>query len=141
MGKASIRHASSEPEAISHPELDAIVDRLKGEYVEFASNTLVELDHQIEAGQAKEGANEEIVDAIRRIAHDLKGTGSSFGFPLISLLANRLEEYFIGRHELDPELLTDAQCFVNHMRGALEGRFDGVSEAEVVQTLPVKTTR
>jgi chemotaxis protein histidine kinase CheA len=141
MGNASICHASSEADGKPRPDYEAIVDRLKGEYVEFAGNALVELGNQIKAGEAQNGANDQIIDIIRRHAHDLKGTGSSFGFPLISLLANRLEDYLTDRYELDPELLTDAQCFIDHMRGVLDGQFDGVSEADIVQTLPVKSVR
>lgn len=131
-----MRQASPEPGTISSPGYDAILDRLKGEFIEFAKDTLVELDNLLEAGQGQKGAQEQIIDAIRRNAHDLKGTGGSFGFPLISLLAYRMEAFFMGRRDLDREVLTDAQCFVDHMREALEGRFDGVSEADVVQSLP-----
>ena len=38
-----------------------------------------------------------------------------------------------------PNILSKAQCFINHMRETLKGRFDGVSEADFVRTLPAKT--
>jgi chemotaxis protein histidine kinase CheA len=139
MGKASIRHTTSAPNKASSPDFEAILDRLKGEFVEYAKDTIVELDNLIKAGQGQDGAHEQIINAMRRSVHDLKGTGDSFGFPLITLLAYRMESIFVGKQDLDRIFLTDAQCFVDHLRWALEGRFDGVSEADIIQTLPARS--
>jgi len=139
MGKANIRDTASRPLAAPVPDYDAIIERLKAEFIEFANNALDEMDSLVEAGQAPNCDAEHIIDTVRRSAHNLKGMGSSFGFPLITLLAFRLEDYFIGRQVLDHEILSEAYCFINRMRETLEGRFDGVSEAEVVRTLPVKS--
>ncbi len=136
MIKASNRHTSSEPDTKTTPDFEAIIDGLKGQYLEYASNALVELDILIKADRGQDGADLKIIDAIRSSAHDLKGTGASFGFPLITQLACRMEAFFMDREDLNGEVLTDAQRFVDHLRGALEGRFDGVSEADIVQTLP-----
>ncbi|MBL6953589.1 MAG: Hpt domain-containing protein [Alphaproteobacteria bacterium] len=141
MVKASIRHTSSEPDTKTTPDFDAIVDGLKGEYLEYASNALVELEILIKADRAQDGTDLEIINAIRSSAHDLKGTGASFGFPLITQLACRMEEFFMDRQDLNGENLSDAQRFVDHLRGALEGRFDGLSEADVVQTLPAEIVK
>ncbi len=139
MVKASIRDASSEPVTTPGPDYDAIIDRLKAEFVEFANNAVDELDDLIATGQAPDSDAEQIIDTVRRSAHNLKGMGSSFGFPLITLLALRMEDCFSGRQVLNHEILSEAQCFINRMRETLEGRFDGVSEADFVRTLPAKT--
>ncbi|MBC8238983.1 MAG: Hpt domain-containing protein [Alphaproteobacteria bacterium] len=138
MGKANIRDRASRPLAAPIPDYDAIIDRLKAEFMEFANNALDELDSLIEAGHAPNCDAEHIINAVRRSAHNLKGMGSSFGFPLITLLALRLEDYFIGRQVLDHEILSEAYSFINRMRETLEGRFDGVNEADVMRTLPAK---
>ena len=50
------------------------------------------------------------------------------------------EEYqdFAG-DSLDDRLLNDAQFLIDRMREVMEGRFDGVSESEVVRTRPAKS--
>ncbi len=136
MGKASIRHRTSAPDKASSPDFEVILERLKGEFVEYAKDTIVELENLIKAGQGQDGAHENIIKTVRRSVHDLKGTGDSFGFPLITLLAHRMESIFAARPDPDDEFLTDAQCFVDHMRWALEGRFDGISEADIIGSLP-----
>ena len=90
MGKARICVASSEP--VTTPGLDyhATIDRLKAEFVEFANNAVHKLAYLIETGLAPDSDAEQIIDAVRRSAHNLKGMGSSFGFPLMTLLALRM---------------------------------------------------
>ena len=58
--------------------------------MEFANNAVHELDDLIETGQAQNSDAEQIIDAVRRSTHNLKGMGSSFGFPLMTLLALRM---------------------------------------------------
>jgi chemotaxis protein histidine kinase CheA len=106
--------------------------------VEFANNAVHELDDLIETGQAQNSDAEQIIDAVRRSTHNLKGMDSSFGFPLITLLALRMEDYFSGRQLLNHEFLSEAQYIINRMRETLQGRFDGVSKADL-RTLPAKT--
>jgi CheY-like chemotaxis protein len=139
MGKASIPHATSEPAATPDADYDAIVARLRDEFLDYAGDALDELDGLIESGRNPDSRPFDTIDAIRRSGHNLKGMGGSFGFPLITLLAHRMEDYFMDRESLGQRTLEDAQCFVDRMRETLEGKFDGVSEANVVRTLPAKT--
>lgn len=128
----------SDPASTQTPDHDAIVARLREEFLDYAGDALDELDSVIETGRDPDNDPASTIDAIRRGGHNLKGMGGSFGYPLITLLAHRMEDYFIGREELDQQALNDAQCFVDRMRETLEGRFDGISEADVVRTLPAK---
>ena len=120
-------------------DYDVIIDKLKLEFLDYADDALGELDALIAAAGLSGVDTAATIDAIRRSGHNLKGMGGSFGFPLITLLAHRMEDYFLGRQKLSRRTLNDAQLFVDRMREALEGGFDGVSEAEVVRTLPAKT--
>ncbi len=139
MGNVSTGHATSNPGFAPNPDYDAIIARLRDEFLDYAGDALDELDALLDAAQGPDNDAAQTIDAIRRGGHNLKGMGGSFGFPLITLLAHRMEDYFIGRERLDQRTLEDAQCFVDRMREALEGKFDGISEADVVRTLPAKT--
>ncbi|MFP6746958.1 MAG: Hpt domain-containing protein [Alphaproteobacteria bacterium] len=139
MGNASIENASkgrAAPAAIDH---DNIMDRIREEYRDFADDSLDDLDRLIAAARKGDETPEWIIEAIRHGCHNLKGMGSSFGYPLITLISHRMEDYFAGKSDLDDRLLNDAQFFVDRMREVMEGRFDGISESEVVRTLPAKS--
>jgi CheY-like chemotaxis protein/HPt (histidine-containing phosphotransfer) domain-containing protein len=139
MVDASISNASDgrgKAVAVDH---DDIIERLKAEFLDFAADALDELDTLITAGRDPDGDHENIIDAVRRGCHNLKGMGGSFGYPLITLLSHRMEDYFAGRDRLNNRTLLDGQFFLDRMREVLEGRFDGIAEADVVRTLPAKT--
>ncbi len=138
MSNASLHQTSPGPAAKLDPDHDAIIARLKMEFIDYTGDALDDLDTAIETGRRPGNDPANIIDTIRRGGHNLKGMGGSFGYPLITLLAHRMEDYFIGRESLDQRTLNDAQCFVDRMRETLEGRFDGISEADVVRTLPAK---
>lgn len=141
MEKANIPHPTAEPVTTPGPDCDAIINRLKSEFLEFANEALDRLDGLLQADPARDGAHGDTVAAIRQISHDLKGTGTSFGFPLITCLASLMEAYFKGRPLFDQQARSDAQCFIHHMRQALAGQFDGVSETQVIQNLPTGSAR
>lgn len=57
----------------------------------------------------REGCNEVSADRLQLVAHDLKGTGTSYGFPIVTALAGSLSD-LIGRTEPSeiPVRLVDA---------------------------------
>jgi len=139
MGDTSIPSASDGRGTNPDAKYDDIIERLKVEFLDFAADALDDLDSLISAGGKANSDAAAIIDAIRRSSHNLKGMGGSFGYPLITLLAHRLEDYFSGQENLGGPVLADAQIFVDRMRDVFEGRFDGVAEADVVRTLPAKS--
>ena len=104
MGNAHIGHATLEPGFAPNSDYDAILRRLRDEF----------LDALIDASRAPDNDAAQTINAIRRGGHNLKGMGGSFGFPLITQLAHCMEDYFIVPDCLD-------------QRG-LEGKGDGFAD-------------
>ncbi len=83
--------------------------------------------------------------AIRRIAHNLKGSGHVSGFPGISILSHRLEDYLAGAIRLDTAQLEDVRIFVDGIEELLD-KVRGSEEigeetiSRLVRQLPVKKT-
>ncbi len=139
---ASIGRGQVSPEDRAAPaemDYDAIIDRLRDEFQDFANDALDDLDRLVASGRENDEASEQIIEAVRRCCHNLKGMGNSFGFPLITLISHRMEDFFAGKKSLGEQLLKDAQCFVDRMREVMEGGVDGIAEADVVRTLPAKS--
>ncbi len=75
---------------------------------------------------------------VRREVHNLKGMGGSFGFPVISLIAHRLEDYIAELPSLDVRQAADATVFVDRMQDIVElGRDpDDADAGNLVRGLP-----
>ena len=77
------------------PKYDHILDALRGEFLVDVRERLEVIEEALGgsggggAGRGG-GAGAEALLTIRREAHNLKGMGGSFGFPVISLIAHRL---------------------------------------------------
>ncbi|MBM3571933.1 MAG: hypothetical protein FJX52_06150, partial [Alphaproteobacteria bacterium] len=92
-----------------------------------------------DAFRAEHGTGDTLI-AIRRQAHNLKGMGSSFGFPAISMVAHRLEDYLVDLGALSPHELHDAQQFLDALQFIVRRGIDPNEEelGELVRALPVK---
>ncbi len=72
---------------------ESIVASLSEEYLEWLEADLQQLDGQLNEARASVRA----VDQLRRKAHDIRGQGGSFGFPLISEIADGLHRVMISQ--------------------------------------------
>ncbi len=124
---------------------DSIVARLRQEFLEEAQDRLTEIEEAIGAEHSGEISGEEAVVTIRRQAHNLKGMGASFQFPIVSLIAHRLEDYVSHIKDMAPRHFTDIGQFVDILRGVLSG--DGADltvgasgQADILRSLPAKWT-
>jgi CheY-like chemotaxis protein/HPt (histidine-containing phosphotransfer) domain-containing protein len=77
---------------------------------------------------------------IRRVTHNMKGMGASFGFPSITLVSHRLEDYLTGLATLDSRHLDDVQAFFDAMQDIVEAGENPSNDdlARVVRRLPAK---
>mgnify|MGYP000734176383 CR=1 FL=1 len=60
------------------------------------------------------------IDLIRREMHNLKGQGSVFGYPVISMIAHRLEDYLAKEQVLDIDRIDDVNVYLDHVRGIVD---------------------
>jgi CheY-like chemotaxis protein/HPt (histidine-containing phosphotransfer) domain-containing protein len=76
---------------------------------------------------------------LRRDTHTLKGMGEASGFPLVSMIAHRLENYL---DDLDPDFgegaLADIRLHIDAMSKAMEGNaLEDATIASVLRSLPI----
>lgn len=119
---------------------DDLEDRLRLEFIDDARDRLEVMNAAI--GGAEKGTRDhgEVVGLLRLEAHNFKGMGTTFGYPTVSLVAHRLEDYLSGLKKLDPKQLGDSQIFVDRI-AELVDRAEQPQLAEtnrIIRALPVR---
>ena len=85
------------------------------------------------------------IKSIRRAAHSIKGKGRSFGFPAVSVISHRLEDYLSNtQNNLSVSNVRDVQIFLDRIRDALLKNSCSLTPeltvAEMVRELPTWNT-
>jgi CheY-like chemotaxis protein/HPt (histidine-containing phosphotransfer) domain-containing protein len=99
---------------------DHILDQFRDEFLVDVGERL----GLIEEVLGDNGAGSDALVTIRREAHNLKGMGGSFGFPVISLIAHRLEDYIADLEVLDARQVADVTVFGDRMQDIVEAGRD-----------------
>lgn len=107
--------------AAAQPNHDEIIARLAQEFLTDAQERIGVVETALGTGG---GPDAGALMTIRREAHNLKGMGGSFGFPVISLIAHRLEDYISGLETLDQRHVSDLAVFVDRMQDIVEAGQD-----------------
>ncbi len=120
--------------------LAEIESGLRQEFQDFAGDMLNEAEEVLEEARVGRMPGVETLVQIRRIAHNLKGTGSSFGFPLVTTIAHRLENYAADLEAIDEARARDMQIYFDYLRDVVSGALDVPEEefADTVRDLPAK---
>ena len=92
---------------------DDIVNRLTGEFLDDAADRLAKAQVAL-TGLANRPKDPRplLLDLAREI-HNLKGAGKTFGFPTISLIADRFEEYLEASAEAKPLPVAELHRFAD----------------------------
>ncbi len=115
---------------------EAIVDRLSAEYPLHASRDLEQLERAAASMAADRQAMQPHYHEIFRIAHDIRGQGAVFGYPLISRLAGSLCLAMRSLEPRDGAMVTIIRSHIAGMRALLE---HGVTGAENRPALAIAT--
>jgi len=100
-------------------EVDLILARLSQEFVETASDQLDEIEERLDVlDSGQEMATNDLFD-IQRNIHNIKGQGSTFGFPVIGRIAHLLEDYLENAGGVQRENIKDMRVFIDAMMGIL----------------------
>ncbi|WP_193170454.1 ATP-binding response regulator [Nisaea nitritireducens] len=114
--------------------------RLHQEFLDYANDSIGQLDKMLD-GAAERGELEpsEMVD-LARIVHSLKGSGGTFGFTNLTILAHRCEDYISASDSGAPLKISDIRIFVDRLGDVIDGRIsnDGPIDT-VVRSLPMRS--
>jgi len=119
---------------------DALQQQLRTEFLEDAGERLDSIQAAIDGIVDGSRAPAEALTAVRRETHAIKGQAGNFGFPLVSTIAHRMEDFVDGEATLTSELGRNVQVFADTVREIVEtGREPGHKEGdELLRGLPAK---
>lgn len=116
-----------------------IMAQLREEFLAHSQSRLEILDACIASLLATEDGGADQLIEFQREVHNLKGTGASFGFPSISLIAHRLEDYLLLAGNPATKQLGDIQIFVDRLSDIIDQAVEPDDDAinKILRTLPV----
>ncbi|WP_207455291.1 Hpt domain-containing protein [Azospirillum sp. SYSU D00513] len=119
---------------------DDLEAQLRIEFVDDARDRLETMNRAVSDAEKGLRADAEVLGLLRLETHNLKGMGTSFGFPAVSLVAHRLEDYLAGVPRLDDRKLADLHIFLDRI-AQLVDRAEQPQLAEtnqIIRALPVR---
>lgn len=120
--------------------MDELISNLAQEFLTDAVDTLGSLGQLITETQSGGVDTGYTLQTVRREIHTLKGQGSSFGYPSITVIAHRLENYLVELETLSSRHLDDILKFVDRMQEIADTGVNPDDEdvSNIVRTLPAK---
>lgn len=122
-------------------DIDELADQLRLEFRDDAQDRLDTMHRTLDKHAAGTLADRETLVLLRREAGKLRAIGSSCGFPLVSLIAHRLEVYLGGTlTRLTDRQLADIIRFADRLGQAvdLEERPNVADTNQIIRALPVR---
>lgn len=120
--------------------MDDLIANLAQEFLTDSVDTLGTLGQLV--SETKTGGIDTgyTLQTVRREVHTLKGQGSSFGFPSITTIAHRLENYLVELETLNERHLDDVLKFIDRMQEIAESGVnpDDDEVSNIVRALPAK---
>ncbi|HYD31987.1 MAG TPA: Hpt domain-containing protein [Azospirillaceae bacterium] len=119
---------------------DELEDRLRVEFIDESHDRLARMNSVLNAvadDSLKEGDG---IGQLALEAHSFRGAGTSFGYPGVSLIAHRMEDYMNGLTRLTEREVADLQTFTDRI-AQLVDRVEQPQLAEtnqIIRSLPVR---
>jgi len=99
--------------------------KLSEDYPQWVLEQLERLQQQHRAAVAEPARSALAFQAINEIAHDMRGQGSTFGYPLISTVGDSLYRFSQARAAYDDNQVEIVKAHVDAMRAVIQGRVKG----------------
>jgi len=119
--------------------LEDVYETLQKEFLDEARDRLGEMEECLNDVYMGLVDGAEALVKLKREAHTLKGMGNAFGFPLITVLTHRLEDYMINLSIPSPDNSKDIQYYIDRLWDIVR-RGENPSEdesKEILRALPV----
>ncbi|MBI3514305.1 MAG: response regulator [Proteobacteria bacterium] len=120
------------------------LDRMETDYSDWVRGTVKQLSDAYEKALVDDRARTAAVAQINRISHDLRGQGTTFGYPLITVFGNSLHECTVKIDKVPDKLLEFVRAHIDGITAVIRDRIKGSGGAigtELVESLERARTR
>ncbi|GER06956.1 hypothetical protein GCM10007972_19960 [Iodidimonas muriae] len=111
------------PEALEKAE--KALETLSEDYPDWVSGLITKLAEQHVRCVDTPEDRKDFFEEIHRIAHDMKGQGGTFGYPLITNFADSLSNFTSIKTDIDDKMVELVKSHVDAMRAVIKGRVKG----------------
>lgn len=118
---------------VSRASIDELTQKAELEFHDEATVRVADMNRLLDE-IANTGASDELISGLQRHAHNLRITGSSFGYPIVTLIAQRLESYLNDMTQWSDQSQRDVQEFADALGEMLE-RTSPPDEDEIVRVV------
>jgi len=104
---------------------EAVIDSLADDYLDWVKEDFIRLEtafKQVKAGEGDEKAN---IEAMFSVSHDMKGQGGSFGYPLITQVADLLCGLLEKVNSVGPRETNMMRVYIDAMRVVISHELKG----------------
>jgi hypothetical protein len=116
--------ATISPEALE--EAEKALNKMSEDYPDWVSGIIVKLQEQHGRCVDSPEMRHECFEEINHMAHDMKGQGGTFGYPLITSFADSLYGFTIKRPgEISDNQIELVKGHLDAMRAVIRGRVSG----------------
>ena len=122
-------------------ETDAILSRLRQEFIETSVEFLDSIDTSLVSIADERIDSSSDIEELQRVVHTIKGQGTTFDFPAITRIAHRMEDYMESAAAWDTETSRGLGKFTDALRDILESG-DNPNDSElraILGHLPVNS--
>lgn len=106
-------------------EAEAALGKMAEDYPDWVSGLLTKLAEQHGRCVDTPEKRRDFFEEINRIAHDMKGQGGTFGFPLITDFSESLNNFTSVRNEITDNMVELVKAHIDAMRAVIRGRVKG----------------
>ncbi len=122
---AKVTAASDGELAAMIAEAEAALESLRDEYRAWVTEDLAKLKDAFEAAKAEPGGAGRRLDAVFRIAHEMKGQGETFEYDLVTEIGASLCRFLERVAEIGPQELETAELHLDALSAVVGGRIMG----------------
>jgi len=101
-------------------DLEQTLARLLRDFIESTRDKLDGIDEAIDAIYKDAENRGELFFGLQRDVHSLKGSAGTYGFPSVTLIAHRLEDYMESTRRLSHESWLEVQVFIDVIRSIID---------------------
>ena len=122
------------------------LDRMEGDYSDWVRSSVQQLGAAFRQAQAEEVPRKRnpMVLQINRIAHDLRGQGSTFGYPLITVFGKSLYETTLGGDEPSDQMVSLIGSHIDGINAVIRDKVKGTGGevgGELIRSLEIAKQR
>ncbi|MEO5374668.1 MAG: Hpt domain-containing protein [Alphaproteobacteria bacterium] len=123
--KSKVTYNDSGVDMAALARAEQVIANLQGNYLQWVEDDLTNLQAAYEKARAEPDNRKRHLDEVFRIAHDVKGQGGSFGYHLMTIIANQLcrtiEKYDATRDDV----LEVVKLHIHALRLVISQRMEG----------------